>query len=400
MIEFQNGIDAGIAEDASQIPTYSRWPIELVSGTGSYVTDSDGKSYLDFYGGHCVALLGHCHPTVVDALKKQAETLLFYSNVVYSDVRAVAAEKLLSLAGPGADRVYFCNSGTEANETALKIARKKTGKQTIIATENGFHGRTLGSLAVTWNPSYRDPYGPSLAETLFVPFGDAGAIEKALGSSDDIAAVIIEPIQSMAGMVTAPAEYFRHIRTLCHEFDVLLVFDEIQTGAGRTGTFLYSERLGVTPDMTTLAKSLGSGVPVGAVLTTEEVALSVRPGDHGSTFGGGMLATAAVSSTLAAIESEGVMQNVILIFDRIQDRLSGQNIIVRGAGCLIGLQFNRPVAPIIDQLREYGILVGGSSDSTVIRLMPPGTATLTEVDIFIDTLLHVIDDDEMTGGVV
>jgi acetylornithine/N-succinyldiaminopimelate aminotransferase len=404
-----------VKENATQIPTYSRWPLALVTGSGSYVTDADDKSYLDFYGGHCVTLLGHCHPDVVSAVQTQAETLMFYSNVVYSDIRAKASEILIEQAGKGADRVYFCNSGTEANETALKIARKMTGKQSVIAMEDGFHGRTLGSLAATWNSKYREPYGPSLAKTHFVPFGNADAVQNILDSSADIAALILEPIQSMAGIVSAPAEYFQSLRNLCDKHDVALIFDEIQTGVGRTGTFLFSESLGICPDMTTLAKSLGSGVPVGAVLTTEKVAVTIQPGDQGTTFGGGMLASAAVLSTLEIIVSEDILARVAIIFDLIRvglggnditdhditthditthditdHNIAGHDITILGKGCLIGLKFEYEVAPIVAAMRERGILVGGSSDPYVMRVMPPATASNEEVYHFVATLKTVV----------
>ena len=390
----------GTFEESFQIPTYSKWPITLVSGLGSTVTDANGSAYLDFYGGHCVNLLGHCHANVVDAVKAQTETLMFYSNVVHSDIRTEAARLLTSSAGAGSERVYFCNSGTEANETALKIARKMTGKQAVIATEKGFHGRTMGSLAVTWNAKYREPYSASLADSYFVPFGEIDALLEVVESRNDIAAIIMEPIQSMAGIISAPPSYFQAVRELCSKHGVLLIFDEIQTGVGRTGTFLYSESVGVKPDMTTLAKSLGSGVPVGAVLSTSEVAESVQPGDQGSTFGGGMLASAAVVATLKTIQSENIMDRARAIFSRIAEDLVDQDIEISGAGCLIGLRFTSSVAALISRLRQDGILVGGSSDPNVIRVMPPATATTEEVDYFIMGLKRAVAfelQDEVAG---
>ena len=377
-------------ENATQIPTYARWPIALVSGSGSYVTDADGREYLDFYGGHCVTLTGHCHPRVVRAINRQASTLMFYSNVVHSDVRARASEALVQAAGDGDTQVFFCNSGTEANETALKIARKATGRQHVIAAVGGFHGRTLGSLAATWNPSYREPYGPSLSHTEFIRFGDLDAAEAALAADPDVAAIILEPIQSMAGMVTAPPEYFQGLRRMCDAHGVMLILDEVQTGAGRTGTFLHSEALGVKPDMTTLAKSIGSGFPIGALLVSGSVAATIETGDQGTTFGGGMLASAALLATLEVVESEGLMERAVGIFDRIRSASQHLPVTVTGAGCLIGLRFQQPVSGLVAAMRERGVLVGGSAHPNVMRVMPPATATRADVDLFAETLTSVM----------
>ncbi len=284
-------------EDAFQIPTYKKLPVALVRGEGAYVWDADGRRYVDFYGGHCVVPVGHCAPRVVQAIQAQAAQLMFYSNVVYSPVRAEAAALLARMAPEGMRHVFFCNSGTEANETALKMARTFTGKTHVVAMNAGFHGRTLGSLLAT-HGSYRAPYSAVLPETTFVPFGDADALEEVLATRDDVAAVILEPIQSMAGLYTAEASYFERLRAACDAAGALLIFDEVQTGVGRTGTFSISESLGVPPDLITLAKSLASGVPVGAVLASDAVAGHVKVGDQGTTFGGGMLAMAALTATL------------------------------------------------------------------------------------------------------
>jgi len=370
-------------EDRFQIPTYAKFPIALVRGEGSYVWDGEGKRYLDFYGGHCVTLLGHCPPAVVQAVQRQAETLLFYSNVVYSDVRSRAAALLAEMAPGGLGNVYFCNSGTEANETALKIARKRTGRSVVVSTEGGFHGRTLGSLAVTWTPSYRQPYLSALPETVFVPFGDAEAVRSALAEHADVAALIVEPIQSMAGITEAPSRYFQELRRLCTEHEVALIFDEIQTGVGRTGTFSISEQLDVTPDFITLAKGLGSGVPVGAVLAGDRFAASVGRGDQGTTFGGGMLAMAAVEATLLTIQQSDLMARAQQVHDRIRGHLEADVAEVRGRGCLMGLNLGEPVAPLLDALRHEGVLAGGSAHPNVIRLMPPINTTDRTVDEFV-----------------
>ena len=379
-------------EDTFQIPTYRKLPVALARGEGSYVWDTDGNRYLDFYGGHCVTLLGHCPPKVVAAVQEQASQLIFYSNVVYSPVRARAAALLADVAPDGLGHAFFCNSGSEANETALKLARKTTGKPGLVAMKDGFHGRTLGSLAATWKPIYRDPYAAVLPETRFVPFGDLEAVETVLTRHDDIAAIILEPIQSMAGIVQAPDRYYTDLRALCDRHGVLLIFDEVQTGVGRTGTFSISEQLGLIPDLITLAKSLGSGVPVGAVLASDAIAAGVQLGDQGSTFGGGMLAMAAVTATLETIWEEGLMDRAQAIHKQIRSAAGPLVKTVRGRGCLIGLELDGPAQPVQAQLREAGVLVGGSGDPNVLRLMPPLNASDEDVAVFAEAFAQALED--------
>jgi acetylornithine/succinyldiaminopimelate/putrescine aminotransferase len=326
----------------------------------------------------------------VKAVQDQAATLMFYSNVVYSPVRARAARLLAEMAPAELGHVYFCNSGTEANETALKLARTWTGKPGVLAMVEGFHGRTLGSLAVTWNPKYRSPYAGLIQEATFLPFGDLTAVEEALGARDDVGAIILEPIQSMAGVVEAEPDYYQGLRDLCDRNGVALIFDEVQTGVGRTGTFSISEQYGITPDLISLAKSLGSGIPVGAVLARDAISETVKPGDQGSTFGGGMVAMAAMAATLETIQDEALMGRATGIFRRIRDGLSGSVSAVRGRGCLIGLELDGPAAPVIRELREAGILVGSAVQSNVIRLMPPLNTTDEALETFVDTFVRTV----------
>ena len=364
--------DAAIrAEDAATLPTYAKPPVALVRGEGAYVWDADGNRYLDLYGGHCVALLGHSPPAVQQAIAKQAGELLFYSNAFYSPVRAEASERLVGLAD-GFDRVFWCSTGTEANETALKLARATTGRSGVVAVKGGFHGRTLGSLAVTWGDGYHAPYRSVLPETTHVPFGWEGAAEEAL-QGGDVAALILEPIQSMAGVYEARPGYYQALRRLCDQHGTLLLFDEVQTGVGRTGRFLYGEHVGVRPDFVTLAKSLGSGVPVGAVLCREAVAGQVKPGDQGTTFGGGPLAMAAVSATLQGLIDGDLMTRATRLFELFEAELCGVEgvVEVRGRGGLIGVQLDRPAKPIGAGLRARGILVGSAAEPHTLRLMPP-----------------------------
>jgi acetylornithine/N-succinyldiaminopimelate aminotransferase len=380
-----------LLEDTYQLPTYRKYPVALIQGSGCYVWDAEGRRYLDFYGGHCVTLLGHCPPRVVVAIKQQAEQLLFYSNVVYSPIRARAAALLAEMAPEGLRHVFFCNSGTEANETALKLARTYTGKAGLIALVGGFHGRTLGSLAATEPIGYRKPYLAILPPTHFVPLGDLEAVEALLAQHKDIAAIILEPIQSMAGIYEAPADYYCALRALCDRYGVLLIFDEVQTGVGRTGTFSICEQYGMRPDLITLAKSLGSGVPVGAVLVSDAIAASVQYGDQGTTFGGGMLAMAAVTATLETLRDEDLMKRAPQIFARIRDGVADHVVAIRGRGCLIGLELDRPAAPVLNQLREAGILAGNASHPNVIRLMPPLNTPDEAIEMFIDTFLRVLN---------
>ncbi len=368
-------------EDTFLIPTYKKMPLALVRGEGCYVWDADGNRYLDFYGGHCVTALGHCPPHVVNAIQKQSEQLLFYSNVVYNDVRARAA-KLLSEMAP-LHRIFFCNSGTEAIETALKIARKSTGRSGIISTVNGFHGRTLGSLAATWNPSYREPFKEVLAQThYFATFGDLESVHSILSENKDIAAILLEPIQSIGGIVEASTDYYIGLRKICDQNDVLLIFDEIQTGVGRTGTFSISEQLGLIPDMITLAKSLGSGIPVGAVLLSDRLSSEIHYGDQGSTFGGGMIAMSAVTATLETIHNDGLMKRAPEIYDAITAALAPYAVEVRGRGCLIGIRVDSPMSSVLAALRHHGVLAGGSGDPHVMRIMPPLITESSQIEEF------------------
>ncbi len=373
-------------EDLYQIPTYSRMPLALARGEGSYVWDLEGRKYLDLYGGHCVALLGHSPPRVVEAIRKQAGQLLFYSNAVYSDTRARALERLGKLAPEGLRHIFFCNSGAEANETALKLARKQTGRSRILAMEGGFHGRTLGCLAVTWREAYRAPYRQALAPASFVPFGDAAAAEAAFAEYNDIAAVLLEPIQSMAGVIEADPAYYRALRALCDRHGALLLFDEIQTGVGRTGAFSVSERYGMRPDCISLAKSLGAGVPTGAVLLSDELAAAVNPGDQGTTFGGGMIAMAAVEATLQTLAEENLMPRASRLFEHVQHGLAALDCTVRGRGGLIGVVLNRPSAPVRAALLEQGVITGGADDPNVIRLTPPINTPFDALDMFCEAL--------------
>jgi acetylornithine/N-succinyldiaminopimelate aminotransferase len=384
-------------EQELEIPTYDKMPMALVRGEGPHVWDAEGTRYLDFYGGHCVSLLGHCHPNVVEAVQTQAEQLIFYSNVAHSPVRARAAQRLAGLAPDGLGNVFFANSGSEANETALKLARKYTGRSGVVAMEQGWHGRTLGSLATTHDEKYRAPYADVLPETTWIPVGDLEAAEAVL-ATEEIAAVILEPIQSIAGMREIPATYVQGLRTLCDEYGTLLIFDEVQTGVGRTGTFSMSEQLGATPDLIALAKSLGAGVPVSGVLVDDVIAETVETGDQGSTFGGGMLAMAAVEATLKTLVEDDLMARATEIHAQVAKAVGPVVEEVRGRGCLMGLKLDCPAEPVIDALRDQNVLVGGSSDPHVMRLMPPLIVSDKDIEAFADALHTALDATAAPAG--
>ncbi|MGQ0552811.1 MAG: aspartate aminotransferase family protein [Planctomycetota bacterium] len=375
------------AEERWTLPTYAKLPIALVRGEGSRVWDADGRRYLDMYGGHCVALVGHGHPRLVEAVREQAGRLLFYSNVAYNDTRAQAAEALCALAPEGLRRVFFCNSGTEANETALKIARKDTGRKHVLSMAEGFHGRTAGALAATGLGKYREPVYSLSPEHSFVPYGELDALRAHLGR--DLAAVILEPMPSMGGIRVARPEWFAELRRLCTAHGTLLIFDEVQTGFGRTGRMFFGEHFGLTPDLITGAKGVGGGFPAGVVFVREDVAARVKHGDQGTTFGGGPLACAAMLAVAEILREERLPEHAAEVGAHLQRRLSALSGVnsVTGLGLMLGLNLDRPAKPVVAALRERLVLCGGcESDPQQIRLLPPLTLSLAEADEFVEAL--------------
>lgn len=373
-------------EDSFQLNTYAKLPISIERGEGVYVYDSEGKRYLDLYGGHAVALTGHCHPAVVREVKKQLEKLIFYSNVVYSSVRADASMELIGVAPGGMDKVFFCNSGAESNETALKIARRYTGRRKILAMKGGFHGRTMGALSATALGDYRSKFEPLLGDFEFIEFGnerDAGHF-----ISEEVAGVILEPIQSMAGVEMAEDNYYRKLRELCTARGALLIFDEVQTGLGRTGSWFFGDGIGVVPDIITLAKGIGGGIPVGAVLIVEHVSRTIKQGEHGSTFGGGPVAMAAVRANIRVIKEEGLVENARFMGRYLTDELYKLPVVkkVRGKGLLLGIELQVEAKKVRDFLFSKGILTGTSANPSVLRLLPPLILKKEDVDFFVGAL--------------
>ena len=376
-------------ESQFQLATYAKMDIAVERGSGSWVWTSEGGKYLDLYGGHAVCATGHSHPHVVAAIRDQAEKVLFYSNLVYSGVRAKAAEKLVAIAPDSLTKAFFCNSGTEANENAMRIARMATGREKIITFTGGFHGRTADSISATFLGKYRDIGKPNVPGHVSAVFGDLDSVRAA--ADLETAAIMLEPIQSMAGVCEAPPEFFVGLREICDDLGIVLIFDEVQTGIGRTGTWFFagSEAAGgVVPDVITLAKSLGSGVPVGACLVNEAVSEHIKTNDLGTTFGGGMLAMAAVLATLEAIEQDDMISNARRVEQHLRDLLAGfPGVIgIRGKGCLLGIEFDGPCAPLHKKLLDSNIITGTSSDPRVLRLLPPLCVTTDEIDMMVEVL--------------
>lgn len=379
------------AEARHAIPTYAQLPIAVVRGEGCHVEDATGTRWLDLYGGHAVALTGHCHPRVVAAIREQAGRLLFYSNVVANDARARALTAIAAVAPHGMSRSFLCNSGTEANEAAIKIARRTTGRREVLSFEGGFHGRTMGSLSATALGHYLADYAPGVPDHRFLPFGDLAAAEAAI--TERTAGVLLEPIQSMGGMRTATAEYLQGLRAACDRTGALLLFDEIQTGPARTGAWWYGEHFGVRPDVISTAKGLGSGLPVGAVIVRDEIAAKIREGDHGTTFGGGPLVSAAVEATLAVIRDEDLVANAARCGARIAEEVRAIPGVadVRGRGLLLGIVLDRDAKDVVRRLREDRILSGSTpGDARVLRLLPPLVLGDAEIGAFTRALTRVL----------
>ncbi|MDQ3132405.1 MAG: aspartate aminotransferase family protein [Acidobacteriota bacterium] len=376
-------------EEQFQLATYAKMKIAVETGRGAWIWTSDGEKYLDLYGGHAVCATGHAHPLVVEALKNQAEKVLFYSNLVYSEVRAKAAEKLVSIAPESITKAFFCNSGTEANENAMRMARFATGREKVITFSGGFHGRTADAISATFLGNYRNLGKPNVPHHVCAEFGDIESVRSLADS--ETAAIMLEPIQSMAGVTEAAPEFFRALREVCNEHSIVLIFDEVQTGIGRTGNWFFSGSslaCDVEADIITLAKSLGSGVPVGACLVNDCISETIKTNDLGTTFGGGMLAMAAVAATIEAIEIDEMRENIAEIENYLRERLTEIEEVktLRGKGGLLGIEFYENCKPIHAKLLENKIITGTSSNPNVLRLLPPLCVKKEEIDLLIDVL--------------
>ncbi|MCL2789596.1 MAG: acetylornithine transaminase [Desulfobulbus sp.] len=381
------------------IGTYNRFPAAMVKGSGCRLWDADGKEYLDFLAGIAVCALGHCHPAVTGAIRRQAETLVHVSNLFHTQPQIQLAELLVG--NSFADRVFMCNSGAEANEAAIKLARIHSGegRYEIISLAGSFHGRTLAAVAATGQPRFHQGFEPLPQGFVHAEFGDPHTIEALV--SPRTCAILCEPIQGESGVRPLGSEYIRAIRDICDRHGLLLIFDEVQTGLGRTGTLFAHEQLGVTPDIMTLAKALGNGLPIGAMLTTENIAASLTAGSHASTFGGNPVAAAAAVEVLTIMLADGFMASVreksAYFIDKLQTVAARYPLLtsgVRGSGLLLGLVLtDRGIehgADIVQQMFEEGALINFAGN-TVLRFVPPLIVGAAEIDLLIDRLCRVLD---------
>lgn len=367
--------------------TYSRQPFALLKGEGSKVWDADGKEYIDMLVGIAVNNTGHCHPKVVKAIQEQAGKLLHCSNLYWIEPQVELA-KLICENSCG-DKAFFCNSGAEANEAAIKLARKwafkKYGSERfeIISAQSSFHGRTLAALTATGQPKYQKGFAPLMPGFKYVPYNDLSAIKEAV--SENTCAIILEPVQGEGGVYPAAQTYLQGVRDICNKHDLLLIFDEVQTGLGRTGKLFGYEHYGIEPDIFTLAKGLGGGVPIGAMVAKENAALGFEPGDHASTFGGNPLASAAAVATIKAILEEGLVQQAIEKGQYITAKFEEMEkefpfiVEIRGKGLMLGIELDREGAPILEYCLAKGLIIN-CIQKNVLRLVPALNITYAEID--------------------
>jgi acetylornithine/N-succinyldiaminopimelate aminotransferase len=377
------------------IANYGRLPRVMVKGEGCYVYDADGHQILDMFPGWAVSGIGHCHPKVVEAVRKQVGELIHIDNTFYSEPQGVLAKLLSERAFGG--KCFFCNSGAEANEAALKLARLYTaqGKYKFITAEGSFHGRTFATVTATAQPKYHEGFLPLLPGFSYIPFNDLAALKAAF--TDEVAAVLVEPIQGEGGINVATPEFLGAVRELCDQHGALMILDEVQTGIGRTGKWFGYQHYDVEPDMITMAKTLGGGVAIGAMMAKSEIAASLVPGKHASTFGGNCLACAAAIATIEAIDEGRLLENAVQMGQYAQDklaRLKDKHAIidhVRGKGLMIGIQLTGPGSGIVATCLEQGLRINCTHD-TVIRFMPPMIVTAEQIDQALDIFDSVLSE--------
>ncbi len=385
--------------DENIMHTYRRFPVVLARGKGQKVWDVNGKEYLDFVAGIAVCNLGHSHPGVIDALKKQLEKLTHVSNLYYTEPQARLAKLLVD--NSFADKVFFCNSGAEANEAAIKLARKYAhenlgaDKFELITMKDSFHGRTMATITATGQEKFQFGFTPLLEGFTYVPFNDLNALEKAINKKT--CGVMVEPIQGEGGVNIPDARYLKEVRSLCDEHKILLIVDEVQTGIGRTGKLFAYEHAGIEPDIMTLAKALGNGFPVGAMLATDKIAESFAPGNHASTFGGNPLAMAAALATLEIMLQEGILDNCRKTGDyflKELKKLEKKHALinnVRGKGLMLAVTLNMEAAEIVRECMQKGLLINSTGGKT-LRFVPPLIITNKDVDQAVDILNEVMED--------
>ncbi|WP_125703335.1 acetylornithine transaminase [Lacticaseibacillus daqingensis] len=373
-------------------PTYDRFPIDLVSGTGVHLTDATGQTYLDMTSGIGVCSFGYAHPAITAAVSDQMTRLWHTSNLYASALQEHTADLLAT----PAQRVFFCNSGTEANEAALKLARKATGRTQVLAFNNGFHGRTFGAMSMTGNPSIREGFGPLVPDIQFADYNDPAAVT---AITPALAAVILEVIQGEGGVYPADTTWLTAIAAACHQNGVLLIVDEVQTGIGRTGTRFGYQQYGLTPDIVTCAKALGNGLPIGAMIGSAALAPAFGPGVHGSTFGGNLLALAAASAVLTALTPDFLAQvqhKAIGVWQQLTTEIAPLPAVtgVSGRGLMIGIHLapDRPVTTVIRQLQAAGVLTLAAKHNT-LRLLPPLISTPAELNLGLTTIANVLKEE-------
>jgi LysW-gamma-L-lysine/LysW-L-ornithine aminotransferase len=384
-------------EDLHGPHTYQKFPIAIVRGKGANVWDDKGRRYIDCMGGYGVAIVGHSNPEVVAAIKKQAATLITCHGSLYNDARAEFLEKLTSCSPKGLDAAFLSNSGAEANEVAIKLARKVTQKKGIIALKNAFHGKTAGALSITWSKKYREPFEPLLQGIKHVELGDLDAMEKAV--DPDIGAVIIEPIQGEGGIMLPPAGYFKRVREICDRHDILLIDDEIQTGLGRTGKLWAIDHWGVVPDIMTSAKGLAGGVPIGATITSAEMLHALKKGEQTSTFGGNPLACAAGTATLDYILKNDLPSQAVkkgkFFMDKLKQMGSRHKLTreVRGKGLMIAFELRVDIQDVLNDTMSLGAIFTYSG-RTIVRMLPPLVITEPQISKSVEILGKAISKEE------
>lgn len=371
---------------------YGTPPVGIVSGHGAYLVDEQGNEYLDLLAGIAVNSLGTNHPAVVEAVTKQVTTLSHVSNLFASPPAVQLAKRLKEKVGDDSARVIFSNSGAEANEAAFKLARL-TGRRRILAAKDGFHGRTMGSLAMTGQPSKRDIFGPLPGGVEFYPYGDIEYLRALVEiNPDDTAAIILEPIQGETGVIPATVQFLQDVRSLCDEHGILMMIDEVQTGVGRAGSFFAFEKAGITPDVITMAKGLGAGLPIGACIGVGKAASLFGPGSHGTTFGGNPVSCAAANAVLDVVDDEFIA-DVRAKGEKFSDALEKLHVVdhVRGSGLLLGVVLSQPVAKqAVAEALKQGLIINAPSDD-VVRIAPPLIINESDIDIAIEKIASVFD---------
>jgi len=391
--------DVRAQEDRYESGVYSKRPLVITRGKGAYVWDIRNTRYIDCGASFGTCLVGHANAAVTQAIQEQAEKLVHVSNIVYNDVRASLMAKLVEVTPPQMTRVFLCNSGTEANEAAIKFARAATGKPGIVSAKGGFHGRTMGALSATPKEAYQAPFRPLVPGFTYVPYGDAKALAEAI--TPETAAVLLEPVQGEGGVRVPPTDYLVKVRKLCDQHDVLLILDEVQTGFGRTGKLFAFEHSGAVPDILTLAKGMGNGVPIGAVVTREEIPKKLAKAAHGTTFGGNPLACAAALATIDQVLERNLPQHAAELGAYFMERLRAlQSPLVRevrGLGLMVGVELKAKAQRYLMALLERGV-IAIPAGSTVLRFLPPLVLTKDDADFVVEQVAAVLGGETLEAA--